>query len=178
MIFHIQQTPLTLTNRHLWIFSPWDSFRLSEGRVFICKFVWLFEVCQEMLHSQQAGTLQCSSQCCQCSQSSAGPVQGCQREGWGAAIRGEGWRFPLHKWKCQLWGGRRRGEGGGRRGREPGGSGGDQVPGDPGSGGRLIRFLMFLLQPRPDINIQTKLKQFCLLKHKQWSLLSPSQSCG
>ena len=133
-----------------------------------------------MLHSQQAGTLQsssqccqcsqssagtlqCSSQCCQCSQSSAGPVQGCQRE-VGSGNQRRGVKVPAAQMEMSVVG---RGEEGGRRGREPGGSGGDQVPGDPGSGGRLIRFLMFLLQPRPDINIQTKLKQFCLLKHKQ-----------
>ena len=42
-----------------------------------------------------------------------------------------------------------RGGGGGQ-----GEGGGDHLPGDLDTGGRLIRFLMFLLQRRPDINIQ------------------------
>ena len=103
-----------------------------------------------------------SVQSVQCRASAGLPEGGGERQ---SEERGEGSRCTNGNVSCGE--GEGGGKEGGRRWREPGGSGGDQVPGDPGSGGRLIRFLMFLLQPRPDINIQTKLKQFCLLKHKQ-----------
>ena len=73
-----------------------------------------------MLHSQQAGTLQCSSQCRQCSQSSAGPVQGCQREVGGGNQR-RGVKVPAAQMEMSVVGRGEEGEGGGKEGEGAGG---------------------------------------------------------